>query len=110
MLDAIAHAAGHGPHPGKYRPKPEDTKKGPTDTKPQESTESQCRETLEEFSKRVGLKYVRGKGSGVQLGAYPGGNLLPKKPKQPESTEEFCKRLGNTHEQEVGRGAVQSLP
>ena len=62
--------------------------------KAQESTEPQCRETLEEFSKRVGLKYVRSKGGGVQLGAHPGGNLLPKKPKQPESIEEFCDRLG----------------
>jgi hypothetical protein len=44
--------------------------------------EKKPRESLEEFSKRVGLKYVRSKGSGVQLGAYPGGNLLPRKPKK----------------------------
>jgi hypothetical protein len=58
MLDAFAHAAGHGPDPGKYRPKPEDTKKGPADTKPQESTEDFCR--------RLGIKLVREKG-GVQF-------------------------------------------
>ena len=58
MLDAFAHAAGHGPHPGKYRPQPEDKKKGPADTKPQESTEDFCR--------RLGIKLVREKG-GVQF-------------------------------------------
>ena len=58
MLDAFAHAAGHGPHPGKYRPKPEDTKEGPAETKP--------RETTEEFCKRLGIKRNNRRG-GVQF-------------------------------------------
>ena len=52
------------------------------DNQPEKNEEKKPRESLEEFSKRVGLKYVRSKGGGVQLGAHPGGNLLPKKPKQ----------------------------
>jgi hypothetical protein len=58
MLDAFAHAAGHGPHPGKYRAKPEDTKEGPAETKP--------RETTEEFCKRLGIKRNNRRG-GVQF-------------------------------------------
>jgi len=69
MLDAFAHAAGHGAHPGRYR-KPRLRKK-----------KKEQRESLEEFSKRVGTKYIREKG-GQQFGAYPGGNLLPKRPKK----------------------------
>jgi hypothetical protein len=41
--------------------------------KPQESTE--------EFCKRLGFRMNKRSG-GQQFGAYPGGNLLPKKPKQ----------------------------
>ena len=43
------------------------------DKKPQES--------IEEFCKRLGIKYNTSRG-GEQLGAYPGGNLLHKKPKK----------------------------
>jgi len=68
MLDAFAHAAGHGPHPGKYRPQPEDKKKGPADTKPQEKNQEKKsrRESTEEFCKRLGIKLVREKG-GMQF-------------------------------------------
>jgi hypothetical protein len=40
------------------------------------------RESFEEFCKRVGIKYIKEGKGGIQLGAYPGGNLLPKKPKK----------------------------
>jgi hypothetical protein len=69
MLDAFAHAAGHGPHPGKYRPKP---KKGPADTKP--------RESFEDFCRRLGIKLVREKG-GVQ---FVPGTFLVKQLKKKE--------------------------
>jgi hypothetical protein len=83
MLDAFAHAAGHGPHPGRYRPKPEDTKEGPADTKPREKNqEKKPQETLEEFCKRVGIKLVRGERGGVEFCPYHDGNLLRKRPKQ----------------------------
>jgi hypothetical protein len=52
------------------------------DKKPQES--------LEEFSKRVGLKYIREKG-GVQFCPYTGGNLMHKRPK-PSSYHRLRKR------------------
>jgi len=58
MLDAIAHAAGHGPDPGTYRPKPKDTKEGPADTKP--------RESFAEFCARLGIKRVNEPG-GMQF-------------------------------------------
>jgi hypothetical protein len=79
MLDAFAHAAGHGPDPGKYRPKPEDTKKGPAGTKPQES--------FIEFCKRLGIKH-NSKQGGVEFSPYHGGNLLPKKPKRSAGQQE----------------------
>jgi hypothetical protein len=47
----------------------------------QEKNQEKRRESLEQFSKRVGIKYNRRKG-GLQLGAYPGGNLLHKRPKK----------------------------
>ena len=78
MLDAFAHAAGHGPHPGKYR-KPRLRKR-----------KKQQRESTEEFCKRLGIKLVREQGGvefcpgtflAKQLESQQSGNLLPKRPK-----------------------------
>jgi hypothetical protein len=71
MLDAFAHAAGHGPDPGMYRPKPKDTKKRPADTKP--------RESLEEFCKRLGIKHNTKQG-GVEFVPY-------RRPRKPAPTQ-----------------------
>jgi hypothetical protein len=68
-----------------------------------ENNQKKPRESLEEFSKRVGLKYVKG---GQEFS--PGGNLLPKKPKQRESFAEFCKRLGIKHNSK--QGGVEFIP
>jgi len=85
MFDAFAHAAGHGPDPGKYRQKPKDpeasSKEGPADTKPKES--------LEAFCKRLGIKYNT-KAGGVEISPYTGGNLLHRKPKKTSGN-----KLGN---------------
>ena len=52
-------------------------------------------ESLEEFSKRVGLKYVKEKAGGEQFLGYPGGNLSHERPKQSgETLEQFSKRVG----------------
>ena len=73
MLDSFAHAAGHGPHPGKYRPKHEDTKEGPAEVKP--------RESFADFCARLGIKHNKRQG-GVEISPYHGGNLLAKRPKK----------------------------
>jgi len=52
-------------------------------------------ESLEEFSKRVGLKYVKEKAGGEQFLGYPGGNLSHERPKESgETLEQFSKRVG----------------
>jgi len=52
------------------------------DNQQEKNKDKKPQESLEEFSKRVGIKYIKGEKGGQQFGAYPGGNLLPKKPKQ----------------------------
>jgi hypothetical protein len=50
--------------------------------------ETKPHESLEEFSKRVGLKYIREKG-GVEFCPYHGGNLLRKRGQAPAPQDEF---------------------
>jgi hypothetical protein len=52
------------------------------DNHQEKNKEKKPRESLEEFSKRVGLKYNRREKGGQQFGAYPGGNLSHKRPKK----------------------------
>ena len=60
-------------------------------------------ESLEEFSKRVGLKYVKEKAGGEQFLGYPGGNLSHERPKQSgETLEQFSKRVGLKYVREQG--------
>jgi hypothetical protein len=78
ILDAAAHAAGHGPHPDKYRRPRKPRRKAPAaakkhHTKPQEN--------IEAFCTRLGIRHNKRQG-GVEFAPYHGGNLLPKKPKQ----------------------------
>jgi len=57
--------------------------------------EKKPQESLEEFSKRVGLKYVKEKAGGEQFLGYPGGNLSHERPKESgETLEQFSKRVG----------------
>jgi hypothetical protein len=59
ILDAAAHEAGHGPHPGKYRKprKPRHQAQAPAKephTKPHETTEAFCTRLGIRMNKRVG--------------------------------------------------------
>jgi hypothetical protein len=85
MLDAFAHAAGHGPDPGRYRPKPEkpeDTKEGPADTKPQESFEAFCKRLgIKHNTKQGGIEFCPGTFLAKQLESQP------KRPKRSSSRE-----------------------
>ena len=52
------------------------------DNHQEKSPATKRRETLEEFSKRVGLKYIKGEKGGQEFSPFHGGNLLDKKPKK----------------------------
>jgi hypothetical protein len=53
MLDAFAHAAGHGPHPGKYRKPRKPRRKAPAVAK---ERHKKPQESFAEFCKRLGIK------------------------------------------------------
>jgi hypothetical protein len=75
--------------------------------------EKKPRESLEEFSKRLGLKHIKEEG-GVEISPYHGVNLLPKRPKQakkqPKSVQEFWQGARDSHEQQAGRRGVRTVP
>jgi hypothetical protein len=52
------------------------------DNHPKNNPEKNQQESIEEFCKRVGLKYIKGEKGGMEFSPCHGGNLLHKRPKK----------------------------